>query len=189
MATTKKRTHKDGFASYEIRVSMGRDINGKQIFKYATWEPEPSMTDRQIVRELDRQRVLFEEECRRGEFLDSSVKFADFASQWLEANEGIHSPKYRETAKFLLTRINAGSGHIRLDKLQPHHLQAFYKNLAEDGVGKKGSGAIGRDLNAVIQAQELTRAALADKAGIAPATITAGQGNLCRTKPCSIITG
>lgn len=120
MAMTKKRTNKNGSVSYEIRVSMGRDINGKQIFKYSTWAPQSNMTERQIEKELQRQAVLFEEKCRQGRVLDTSIKFADFAEQWLQANEDIHAPSYQQTAKFLLTRINAGIGHLRLDKLTPH---------------------------------------------------------------------
>lgn len=172
MAMTKKRTNKNGSVSYEIRVSMGRDINGKQIFKYSTWAPQSNMTERQIEKELQRQAVLFEEKCRQGRVLDTSIKFADFAEQWLQANEDIHAPAYQQNAKFLLTRINAGIGHLRLDKLTPHHLQMFYKNLSEEGVRVQQPGMIATALNDVMAQKEITKTALTQKAGISCNTMT-----------------
>jgi hypothetical protein len=50
--------------SYRIRVSCGYDVKGKQVFQAKTWKPPENMTERQIKKELDRQIVLFEEECR-----------------------------------------------------------------------------------------------------------------------------
>ena len=40
MATIRKR--KSG--TYEIKVSCGYDINGKQIIQYKHWKPEDGMT-------------------------------------------------------------------------------------------------------------------------------------------------
>jgi hypothetical protein len=138
MATIKPRTNKYGsIISYEIRVSLGRDIHGKQIFKYMSWTPEPAMKPKQIEKELERQKVLFEERCRSGKVLDTSTKFADFAEMWLEGNKDIHSLAYQNRACALLARINAAIGHIQLAKLQPHHLQEFYRNLAEAGIKKR----------------------------------------------------
>lgn len=54
--------------TYRIRVSAGYDINGKQIMKSMTWKPEPGMTKKQIEKELDRQRVLFEEKVNNGQY-------------------------------------------------------------------------------------------------------------------------
>ena len=178
MATVKKRTNKDGSASYEIRVSLGRDINNKQILKYHTWIPEPAMTERQVEKALEREAVLFEEKCRSGQVLDTATKFAEFAEKWLEMNKDKHSPAYQKRARDLLTRINSAIGHLPLGKLRPHHLQDFYANLAEVGVKKSASIAIARNLTATMKEHELTRAALAEAAGVASSTITAAcKGN------------
>ena len=69
--------------SYRIRVSNGYDVNGKQMFQVKSWRPEPGMTERQIKKELERQAVLFEEECRKGH-ITAAVKFQTFAEQWIE---------------------------------------------------------------------------------------------------------
>jgi predicted signal transduction protein with EAL and GGDEF domain len=41
--------------------------------------PAPGMTQKQIDKELERQKVIFEERCRTGQLLDGSIRFADFA--------------------------------------------------------------------------------------------------------------
>ena len=78
MATIRKRKN-----SYEITVSCGYDINNKQIRRTMTYTPEPNMTAKQIEKEVQRQAVLFEEQCAKGLVMDSKIKFADFAEEWL----------------------------------------------------------------------------------------------------------
>ena len=85
MATVTKRGD-----TYKITVSCGYDINGKQIRRHTTWKPTPGMTKKQIEKELDRQTVLFEERCRTGQYLDGSIRFADFVDKWMKDLSLIH---------------------------------------------------------------------------------------------------
>jgi len=172
MATSKKRTHKDGSISFEIRVSLGRDINNKQILKYHTWEPAKGMTPKQIEKELERQKVLFEEKCRSGKVLDTNTKFAAFADRWLEMNRGKHSPGTQKLASDLLVRINAAIGHIPLGKLRPNHIQSFYSNLAECGVKNTEPVAVSSSLAELLKEKKITRAAMGETAGVSAVTIT-----------------
>ena len=50
-----------------FRVSCGYDTNGKQIVRQKTWTPDKNMTPKQIEKEVNRQAVLFEEECKNGD--------------------------------------------------------------------------------------------------------------------------
>ncbi len=184
MATTKTHTNKNGSVSYEIRVSLGRDLNKKQKLKYKTWTPAPGMTARQVEKELERQKVLFEERCRKGQVLDTQTKFADFADIWLDRKAKEHSPAYQKRAVSLLERINAGIGHLKLSKIKPFHLQAFYSNLQEEGVKHSGDRATAADLYNVIKARGLSRAAVAAAAKVAPNTITVA----CKGIPVTIET-
>ena len=61
MATITKRGN-----SYRIKVSCGYDIHGKQVIQSKTWKPADGMSAKQIEKELQRQVVLFEEECIHG---------------------------------------------------------------------------------------------------------------------------
>lgn len=61
----------------------GYGVDGKQRNQFKSYKPEPGMTPKQIEKELTRQAVLFEEECKRGQ-ITSAVKFEKFAEQWFE---------------------------------------------------------------------------------------------------------
>ena len=134
MATIKQRGD-----SYKITVSCGYDLNGKQIRRHLTWTPEPGMTKRQLQKELDRQAVLFEEKCRNGQVLDGNIKFAEFAEKWfVDYAEKQLRPRTVGSYREMLPRINAALGHMRMDRLQPHHIISFYNNMAEIGVREDG---------------------------------------------------
>ncbi len=118
--------------SYRIRVYAGEDSTGKQIVKSKTWTPAPGMTARQIEKELNRQATLFEEQVNNGLYLDGSIKFRDFAEQWFtDYAAGQLKERTLERYRKLAERVYIAIGHIRLDKLQPHHLIAFYKQLEQ----------------------------------------------------------
>lgn len=65
--------------SYQIRVSSGYYINGKQITKTISWTPSEGMTKKQIEKELQRQATLFEEKVKQGYVMDERQKFAQYA--------------------------------------------------------------------------------------------------------------
>ena len=162
MATIKQRGN-----SYKITVSCGYDLNGKQIRRHLTWTPEPGMTKRQLQKELDRQAVLFEEKCRNGQVLDGNIKFADFAEKWFaDYAEKQLRPTTVARYRLLMPRINAAIGHIRLDKLQPHHLMEFYNNLSESGVREDTRYCSAVDFKALLKKRGMTKRALAEQAGV-----------------------
>ena len=90
---------------------------------------------KQIQKELNKQAILFEEKCKKGLVLDSSIKFSEFSEKWIK-DYGETQLRPRTLARYreLLKRINIAIGHIKLEKLQPHHLMEFYKNLSEEGI-------------------------------------------------------
>ena len=162
MATIQKRGD-----TYRITVSCGYDLNGKQIRRTMTWAPEQGMTARQIKKELDRQAVLFEEKCRTGQVLDGNIKFADFAEKWFaDYAEKQLKPTTVARYRLLMPRINAAIGHIRLDKLQPHHLMEFYDNLSEVGVREDIRYRSTVDFKALLKQRGITKRDLAKQAGV-----------------------
>ena len=129
MATIRKR--KSG--SYEIKVSCGYDIHGKQHNQYKLWTPAPGMTKRQIEKEVQRQAVLFEEECKRGQ-ITSAVKFETFANQWFEeyAKVNLRPTSYTRMEQ-LTKRVYPALGHKRLDKITSRDVQKFITDLLTAG--------------------------------------------------------
>lgn len=162
MATIKQRGD-----SYKITVSCGYDLNGKQIRRHLTWTPEPGMTKRQLQKELDRQAVLFEEKCRNGQVLDGNIKFAEFAEKWFtEYAEKQLRPTTIAGYRWALKRTLPAIGHIRLDKLRPHHLMEFYNNLSESGVREDTRYCSAVDFKALLKKRGMTKRALAEQAGV-----------------------
>lgn len=167
MATFIKRND-----SYKITVSCGYDINGKQIRRHTTWTPDPGMTEKQEAKELERQKVLFEERCRTGQVLNGSMRFADFVDKWFEdyADKQLRA-KTLARYKAMMPRINAAIGHIRLDKLQPHHLLALYDNLAEPGVRSDTKYRCSVDFKALLRDRKLSKASFAPLANVSMAVL------------------
>ena len=162
MATIKQRGD-----SYKITVSCGYDLNGKQIRRHLTWTPEPGMTKRQLQKELDRQAVLFEEKCRNGQVLDGNIKFAEFAEKWFtDYAEKQLRPTTVAGYRWALKRTLPAIGHIRLDKLRPHHLMEFYNNLSESGVREDTRYCSAVDFKALLKKRGMTKRALAEQAGV-----------------------
>ena len=167
MATIKQRGD-----SYKITVSCGYDLNGKQIRRHLTWTPEPGMTKRQLQKELDRQAVLFEEKCRNGQVLDGNIKFVDFAEKWFtDYAEKQLRPTTIAGYRWALKRTLPAIGHIRLDKLRPHHLMAFYDNLAESGIREDTLYRCSVDFKAFLREQHTTAVQLTERAGVGIRTL------------------
>lgn len=185
MANIKRIDGKTG-VSYKITVTQGRDLDGKQIRHYKTWTPARGMTDRQMEREAQRVAFDFEREIELGFQADNRQTFAEYAEYVLELKERA-GDKYRTIERYreLMQRINPAIGHIKLVDLRPQHLNTFYKNLGEAGVSNRGDRAQARvDLPALIKQAGLSRAKVAELAGVAPATITVA----CKGKKITLAT-
>lgn len=124
--------------TYRIRVSVGYDINGKQLFKSMTWKPEPGMTNRQIEKEVKKAAAMFEEEQSSGCCTSSNIKFESFAKQWVEQAEKIGElkPLTLKRLKNCQERTYKAIGHLRMDKITRRHIQSFINSLGEKGVNK-----------------------------------------------------
>jgi len=122
--------------SYRIKVSCGYKANGQQVTQKMTWTPDPKMTEKQIEKELQRQAILFEEECKHGQIV-SAIKFEAFAEEWFEdyAKLNLKSTTYTRQRQ-LTKRVYVAIGHIRLDKLTTREIQKFINSLAKDGVSE-----------------------------------------------------
>jgi integrase len=160
MATITERN-----GGYLIMVSEGYGTDGRQKRKLMTWRPEVGMTKRQVKEELNIQAALFERRVRTGKVLDGHVTFAEFVERWRsDYAEPSLAPKTLVRYEELLRRILPAIGHIRLDKLQPHQLMAFYSSLQnmenQSGVSFKAT----HRLISAFEKSGLTRQALADEA-------------------------
>lgn len=178
MPTITQRTNKKGEVSFLIRAYIGEKGNGKQIIKSKTWKPaNQNMSPVKMQKEAEKEAALFEDKLKHGLIpLDGSIKFADFAANWLDMEE--REPSSRKRAIEVLERVNEAIGHIPLDRLRAAHLEAFYKNLREPGIRKAQQKAQALPaLLSTMQKKKLSRAALATAANVSPSTITAACRN------------
>jgi len=118
---------------YEIRVYCGVDINGKRLDKSRTWRPDPGMTKKQIEKELERQKMLFEEEIKNGVCPDNNTKFYDFVQRWFDEygkdNLAVKTyTRYNDHLKNVYPAI----GHIKLKDITPTVLNRLYRDLSKE---------------------------------------------------------
>ncbi len=174
MANIRKVSGKGG-TSYKITVFSGVDAQGRQVRHYRTWKPDPGMTVRQIEKAVHRAAMDFERELELGYQADNRQTFAQYAEYVLQMKEraGL-KPKTIFEYRAQLGRINASIGHLKLQDIRPHHLNSFYKNLAESGIRQSGYRATATvDLGAMLKERKMTREKLAQVAGISASTVTA----------------
>ena len=132
MASIEKRSNN----TYRITVSCGYSPEGKKLFKKKTVTIESTLTERQKEKRLNELAVLLEREVQSGTYLDGEkVTVREFAEKWLaEYAEKQLAPATIAVYKTRIEkRIIPALGHIRLSKLQPHHILEFYNILAEEG--------------------------------------------------------
>ena len=119
--------------TYEIKVSCGYGVDGKQRNQYKSYKPEPGMTKRQIEKEMQRQAILFEEDCKRGQ-ITAAVKFETFAEQWFEEYAKVNlRPTSYARMKQLTKRVYPAIGHKRLDKITARDIQKFITDMLTNG--------------------------------------------------------
>ena len=137
MATIRRRGN-----TYQIRVSSGYDTEGRHKEQAMTWKPEPGMSKRQIEKELQRQALMFEEQCMYG-YQSSAIKFETFAEEWFEeyALPRLRHTTYERMRK-LCPRTYDALGHKRIDKITPRDVQQFINSLTKDGVNKRTGGGL-----------------------------------------------
>ena len=116
---------------YRIVCSAGYH-DGKQIKRYKTWNPPEGMSKKSAEKEVRRLAVIFEEQVKNSGYISGSIKLSDFIELWFkEFAEKQLKPKTVFWYRTLVPRINAGLGHIPVEKIQAHHLLKFLRNCAE----------------------------------------------------------
>lgn len=128
MATIRKRGN-----SYQIRVSCGYDTSGNQVIQTMTWKPADGMNKKQIEKELQKQAILFEDKCMKGQ-VTANIKFQDFAEQWFEEYAKVNlRPTSYARMKQLTKRVYPAIGHKRLDKITARDIQKFVTDMLVNG--------------------------------------------------------
>ena len=91
------------------------------------------MTAKQIEKEVQRQAVLFEDQCNNGTVgTDGRMKLADYVPIYLESAKHRLSPVvYEKYCRMLDICIVPMLGHLKLKDIKPLHIQRFVNALEE----------------------------------------------------------
>ena len=177
MASIRPRKNKNGeITSYQIRVFKGCGTDGKELKPYtAAFKPDPSKTERQNLKDLNKFAVEFEEKCRKGFVADENQTFAEYADyvMKLKKNQGC---KHRTLVRYaeLLSAINEHIGFMKLADIRPQHLNTMYDSLLKDGSRRaKPRARLKSDFAQLLKKHKLTQAELSRRSAVAQSSITA----------------
>lgn len=127
--------------AYSIRVCVGRDVYGKQIWKTITFTPPAGLTPKKRQKAVEVFAVEFEQKCRNGKLLDGEkITLKDFIERWRsERAEQELQPgtldKYNDAINhFILPAL----GHLKLTEIKPHSINKFLVDLTKDGCRHDG---------------------------------------------------
>ena len=132
MANIQKRN-----GSYQIKVSNGRDINGKQIIETATFTPDPQKTKKQNEKALRKFALDFEERVKTGEHLKGNkLTFEKYSELWLSeyAEKQMEKTSVESNEDFLKWYILPYIGHIKLGEIKPLDIKTVYGKLQDKGL-------------------------------------------------------
>ena len=123
--------------SYQIKVSNGRDINGKQIIETATFTPDPQKTKKQNEKALKKFALDFEETVKTGEYLKGNkITFEKYSELWLSeyAEKQMEKTSVESNEDFLKWYILPYIGHIKLGEIKPLDIKSVYGKLQDRGL-------------------------------------------------------
>ena len=124
MATIERR----GNNSYRFRA-----FDGAGKLQLQSWKAPADLTPKQLEKELARRAALFENQAKHGQTAEGTMKLSEFYRFWHDNYAVPHlAPKTVYTYDFIWQRVDAEIGHVRVDKITPARLQAFYKWLMND---------------------------------------------------------
>ena len=126
MANIKRIEGRTG-VSFQITVTQGRDISGKQVRHYRTWKPEGKMTERQMQKAVERAAADFEREIEQGYQTDNRQTFSSYARYViaLKRSAGIKE-RTLSHYEYLLSRCDQAIGHLRLDVYKRQTLERTF---------------------------------------------------------------
>ena len=164
------KAKKDGSMSYLVRVYAGRTQDDKVITKCKTVTPPAGMGKKKAEKWVQEQAILFEQQVTNGLVLDSDMLLDDLIDRWFEeyANKQLKAKTLYDYRR-MRGRISAGLGHLKVSKIKPAHVMAFYDNLEEKGVRRDSTYTATKALLKLLPRG--TRGELAKQAGIGQDTM------------------
>ena len=121
MASIKKRPN----GTYQATIFIGRDANGKQLFKYVT---------KPTLKECKAAARVIEQEIEEGTFVHvENIRVVAWCEKWLELNKNRFSPGTFVLYKFYYTaHYIPYFGQLKLNQITEIHIRQFMNELQKD---------------------------------------------------------
>ena len=139
MASISKRGN-----SYRITVSVGRDMEGRQLVRHLTYTPKET-TKAAVRREVERAAVEFEERVRSGKYLDGEhMTFVELVDQWKRnyAKKNLPPSTIDSYLAILKNQFYPALGNMKVSKITALHIQSVVNSMSERGLSP---GTVRRD--------------------------------------------
>lgn len=174
MASIREFRNKDGSLSFQIRVSRGRDLNGKLLKPFSTtYRAEPTWSDKTARKRAQDFAAVYERDCLGGVETDSRVTFQEYAEYVIDMKvaNGTLKPttehRYREFTK----RIYPVMGYMKIKDIKPAFLNKFYTQLLETPLDKESKAISTPKLKKVVEKSGLSMDEISRRAHCSHSTL------------------
>lgn len=134
-----------GEDTYEIRLSLGRDAQGKPLMYTETYHGK-------LGDAAARRAELLIEKRQGGVVEPSKETVAQFFRRWLDARESTIRPStHRWYEKHFRLRIEPALGRLKIRKLTDAHIDKFYSDLRKAGASDMTIAGTHRTLRAALK--------------------------------------
>lgn len=121
--------------NFLIRVSVGCDVEGKQIIKSTTFTPTEK-TPARIEKEVENFAREFEQRVKNGNYLEGEkITFCDFLVRWREdyAIANISKGVLEGYEQAIKLRFVTPIGNMKISKINALHLNSIYTEMRKEG--------------------------------------------------------
>lgn len=117
--------------SFRFTVSMGYDINGKQIRKTTTFTPPDGITEKKAQRLSESAFYEFERTCMGLSTLNENMRFSELCAWYFDnfAPNNLKDVTAYNYTSTVATHINPVFGNMKLKEITTPKMTAFYKSL------------------------------------------------------------
>ena len=136
MASIKERS-----GSYQITVSLGRDIYGKKLIETTTFTPDPGLTQKKQQKAVEEFARQFEANIKNGIAMDGrKITLKEFTDRWFReyAPQKLQPGTVEKYKAELDEKLLPVIGHLKLSELRPATLNSTFSAMTKDGARKDG---------------------------------------------------
>lgn len=130
--------------TYTFIVSMGRDIEGKQIRKTTTFRPPEGLTQRKADKLAKEEYTYFVNRCKNATSYNENIRFADLCADYLrDYTSQIKESTYRNYEAVIRRYFIPDMGTKKIKEINRNYLSSYFlslcstKNLKENTVRRR----------------------------------------------------